>query len=504
MKTRPRVLHVTAEFWPYARTGGLGQAVYGLSRNQAAAGLDVTVVLPLYREARAHAGELEPFCDPFVIDTGGFVDELRCWKRMTGPVTTIFLENDPAFDRPNIYGNGSDYADNHLRFAMLASAALHVAKALGTRNLLLHAHDWHAALAPLYLRRLHRHDPELRAVPSVLTVHNGGFQGVFPYRVLEELRLPQDLWSLEFMEWYGRLNFLKGGLVFADMVTTVSPTHAFELLTEVGGFGLHHVFNWLGDRLVGIRNGIDVESWDPASDPEIDARYSVDDFGGKALCKTAVQEAWGLPPLPDVPLFAMSARLVMQKGLDQIVASRALREEAAQFVFIGAGEYQFEHALRELSREYPDRIAFNREFTDALEHRLLAGADFLMMPSLYEPCGLTQMRAQRYGALPIARRVGGLADTIEDGVTGILYDAYSPEAFDRAVHRAMTMYRDRDWFTELARGAMRKDFSWKEPVAEYLDVYRRAFAARAIPVEPAVPRSPATKARTGGLRSRTA
>jgi starch synthase len=504
MKPRARVLHVTAEFWPYARTGGLGQAVYGLSRNQAAAGLEVVVVLPLYREARAHAGPLEPFCDPFVVDTGGFVHALRCWKRMTGPVTTIFLENDEAFDRPNIYGNGADYPDNHLRFAMFASAALHVAKALGTENLLLHAHDWHAALAPVYLRRVHRHDPALSAVPSVLTVHNGGFQGVFPYAVLEELQLPSDLWSHEFMEWYGRLNFLKGGLVYADMVTTVSPTHAFELLTEVGGFGLHHVFNWLGDRLVGIRNGIDVESWDPATDPDLIAHYSADDFRGKAQCKAAVQKAWELPVLPDVPLLAMSARLVAQKGLDQIVESRALREANAQFIFIGAGEYQFEHALTKLARAYPDRIAFHRAFTDVLEHQLLAGADFLMMPSLYEPCGLTQMRAQRYGALPIARRVGGLADTIEDGVTGILYDAYSPEAFDRAIARAITLYRDRDWFTELARGAMRKDFSWKEPVAAYLEVYRRALATRAIPVEAAVPRSASSKARAGGLRSRTA
>jgi starch synthase len=185
-----------------------------------------------------------------------------------------------------------------------------------------------------------------------------------------------------------------------------------------------------------------------------------------------------------VPLFGMSARLVAQKGLDQIVASQSLRTLDAQFLFLGAGEAQFEQALRELSARYPTRIGLNTEFTDVLEHQLLAGADFLMMPSLYEPCGLTQMRAQLYGALPVARRVGGLADTIEDGVTGILYEQYSPEAFDHAVQRAVTLYQDREWFNELARGAMRKDFSWRQPAEAYAAVYRRAQAARAVPEPP--------------------
>lgn len=186
-----------------------------------------------------------------------------------------------------------------------------------------------------------------------------------------------------------------------------------------------------------------------------------------------------MPRRPDVPVFGMSARLVAQKGLDQIVASQSLRLLDAQFIFLGAGEAQFENALRELAARFPQRIAVNTAFTDKLEHHLLAGADFLMMPSLYEPCGLTQMRAQLYGALPVARRVGGLADTIEDGVTGILYDAYSPEAFDLAVQRAVTLYQDRAWFTELAKGAMRKDFSWRQPAEAYATVYQRAAAARA-------------------------
>ena len=483
MKTR--VLHLTAELWPFARTGGLGQAVADLADYQAAHGTESHVVLPLYREARAHAGKLEPLFDPFTVESSGRRERVRCWHQ-TGDdyPKTLFLEHNPSFERAGIYGDpgaGADYPDNPQRFALFASAALQIARRIGEGNLVLHAHDWHAALVPVFLRRVYRDEPDLQRLPCVLTVHNGGFQGVFPYDVLKQIGLPDDLWSPDFMEWYGRLNYLKGGLLYADMVTTVSPTHAFELLTDVGGFGLQHSFRQLGDRLVGIRNGIDVEKWNPATDRDIPARFTADDMAGKVGCKAALQEAWGLPRRADAPLFGMSARLVAQKGLDQIVQSQSLRLLDAQFIFLGAGEAQFENALRELSARFPTRVAVNTAFTDTLEHQLLAGADFLVMPSLYEPCGLTQMRAQLYGALPVARRVGGLADTIEDGVTGILYDAYSPEAFDHAIQRAVTLYQDRAWFTELARGAMRKDFSWRQPAESYAAVYRRAAAARAIP-----------------------
>ncbi|MGH7528912.1 MAG: glycogen synthase, partial [Gemmatimonadales bacterium] len=447
-----RVLHLTAELWPYARTGGLGQAVAGLAAHQAASGTDTNILLPLYREAREHAGALEPVGEPFTVTLGGRREELRCWRRSGGELPRVlFLDHPPSFDRAGIYGDdGADYPDNHRRFALFALGGLEVLRLIGgvDGSMVLHAHDWHAALAPVFLRRVCADRADLRAIPCVVTVHNGGFQGVFPPPTRAELGLPADLWSLDYMEWYGRLNLLKGGLVFADMVTTVSPTHALELLTEVGGFGLHYVFQNLGDRLVGIRNGIDVCEWDPSRDEAIAARYDPDDLAGKVRCKAALQDAWGLPQQADTPVFAMSARLVAQKGMDQIVASRSLRAVDGQFVFLGSGEAQFEDALRDLAARYPDRVAVNTAFTDAREHRLLAGADFLVMPSLYEPCGLTQMRAQRYGALPLARRVGGLADTIADGETGILYEAYSPAAFDAAVQRAVRLYEDRPLYLQ--------------------------------------------------------
>lgn len=478
---RATVLHLTAELWPYARTGGLGQAVADIATEQARSGMNAAVLVPLYRVAKERAKELEPVCDPFTVDIGGVTEELRCWEepRAKDCPRTLFLDHPASFDRAGIYGEaGADYPDNDRRFALFSLGAIEVARTLGDPRLVLHAHDWHTALVPTLMRVKYWDDDSLRMMACVVTVHNGGFQGLFGYETLARIGLPGWLWAPEWMEWYGKLNYLKGGLLFADMVTTVSPTHARELTTEVGGFGTHHTFQWLDDRLVGIRNGIDHTLWDPETDPEITANYTADDLSGKARCKAALQRAWGLPVRARTPVFGMSARLVTQKGLDLIVGSKSIREGDTQFVFLGEGEKRFEDALRAIAAEQPDRVAINTAFTDRLEHRLLAGADFLLMPSLYEPCGLTQMRAQRYGALPLGRTVGGLADTIQDGVTGFLFDGYTPDEFDRAMRRALSVYDDQTLYVEHARAAMRRDFSWDKPIAEYASVYRRARARR--------------------------
>jgi len=476
------VLHLTAELWPYARTGGLGQAVADIATFQAKSGMKTAVLLPLYREARHHAGELEPVCPPFSVQIGGTAERLRCWEvaAASDRPRILLLEHDASFNRAGLYGeNGADYPDNFRRFALFALGAIEVAAQLGGPDVLIHAHDWHTALTPVYARAAHDQRSDLSHIPCVITVHNGGFQGVFGREVLSAVGLPEFLWSLDYMEWFGRLNYLKGGLVLADMVTTVSPTHAAEIRSEVGGFGLHDVFRRLGDRLLGIRNGIDVDIWDPTRDPDLPAHYRAENVRGKSRCKAALQRAWHLPELSRTPLFAMSARLVAQKGLDLIVGSRRLLEGDAQFVFLGSGEARYEAALAELSRTYPERIAVNTAFTDTLEHRLLAGADFLLMPCLYEPCGLTQMRAQIYGTLPVARRVGGLTDTIIDGVTGFLFDEYTPAALDAGLDRAVALYQDRPELRERIRDAMRRDFSWTEPLAQYAAVYRRARARAA-------------------------
>jgi starch synthase len=293
---------------------------------------------------------------------------------------------------------------------------------------------------------------------------------------MTQIGLPWELYNWRQLEWYGKVNFLKGGLAFADFVTTVSPTQAEELRTAGGGFGLHDVFIWLADRLVGVLNGIDQKTWSPATDNQITAQYSAEALEGKRRCKAALQRSFGLPQRRKVPLFGMTGRMVTQKGLDLILQSSELLAMDAQFVFLGSGEQKYESALVELASSAPDRFGVQLDFTDRLEHRLMAGADLFLMPSLYEPCGLTQMRAQRYGSPPIVRHVGGLADTVDDAVTGFAFDPYTPEAFQEATFRALDSFQHPSRWHTIMRHGMARDFSWERSVATYLDVYRRAVA----------------------------
>jgi starch synthase len=475
--TSVSVVHIAAEYFPFARTGGLAEAVSGLAHHQRAAGLNVLVILPLYRTVRDVEPDLEPIGPPLLVPMGGRTEEARVFRgagaRGRRP-EVFFIEHLEYFNRPGIYGeNAVDYPDNARRFAFFAQAALTVLPRLVTGPVLLHAHDWHTALVPVYLRATAAGE-RLPGAASVLSVHNPGYQGHFPPETMPDIGLPWELYNWRQLEWYGKVNFLKGGLVFTDFVTTVSPTQAAELRTPGGGFGLHDNFLWLGNRLVGVLNGIDQREWDPATDTQITARYSADHLDGKRRCKAALQRSFGLPQRRKTPLFGMTGRLVTQKGLDLILDARDLLASDAQFVFLGSGELKYEQALVELATSAPNRIGVQLDFSDRLEHRLMAGADIFLMPSLYEPCGLTQMRSQRYGAPPVVRDVGGLRDTVEDGVTGFSFDAYTAEAFSEAAFRALACFADpRRWQAMMRRG-MARDFSWERSVAEYLDVYRRA------------------------------
>ena len=471
------VVHVTAEYSPYARTGGLAEAVNGLAQHQWAAGLNVVAILPLYRTVRDVEPDLEPAGPPFQVSIGGRTEEARIFRVAragTGP-QVFFLEHLEYFNRPGIYGeNAVDYPDNARRFAFFALAALTALPRLVSGPVLLHAHDWHTALVPVYLRTTLAGERFAASATTVLSVHNPGYQGHFPPETMPDVGLPWEIYNWHQLEWYGKMNFLKGGLVFTDSVTTVSPTQARELRTVGGGFGLHDVFLELGDRLVGVLNGIDQREWDPASDTQITAQYSAEQFDGKRRCKAALQRSFGLPQRRKVPLFGLTGRLVTQKGLDLILGADKLLAHDAQFVFLGSGEQRYEQALVDLAKSAPNRIGVQLDFTDRLEHRLMAGADIFLMPSLYEPCGLTQMRSQRYGAPPIVRNVGGLRDTVEDEVTGFSFETYTPAAFAGAAFRALDAYADTTRWRAIVRRGMARDFSWERSVVTYLDVYRRA------------------------------
>ena len=475
------VVHLTAEYWPFARTGGLAEAARGLAEYQQRLGQPAFVVMPLYRAVRDVTDALLPVTGEFTV-TVGDRDETAAVYRYSGGgggPAVFFVDHPEYFGREGLYGElGTDYPDNPRRFAFFCRAAMDALPRLAPDARVVHAHDWHTALSLCYLRYFHAGDPFYDALGTVLSVHNAAYQGYFAADTMREIGMPWSLFDWRYFEWYGQVNVLKGGLSFADLAITVSPTHAIELRTPDGGFGLHDHFIALSDRFLGILNGIDYTLWDSTVDPYITAHYSVADLVPKRRNKTALQRTYGLPRRSRTPLFVMSARLVEQKGLDLILEPGLLLQFDAQYIFLGRGEPRYEAALTELARLAPDRVAVPLDFNERLEHRLLAGADALLMPSQFEPCGLTQMRAQRYGVVPVARRVGGLSDTVDDGVTGFLFDEYRPAGLGRALRRTIEAYHRPSYWSSLQMRGMQQDFSWASSAARYQEVYHRATAGR--------------------------
>jgi starch synthase len=474
------VVHLVPELSPYARTGGLGEAVASLAKHQAASGIPITVFMPLYSAVRNRT-EVQPVGPAFSVAVGPRTETARIYEPTlpteSGKPRVLFVESEEYFDRPGLYGDAAgDYPDNARRYALFSRAVLTaLPRVMPQPPSIIHAHDWQTALASVFLKSEFHAHPYYDATRAVLSVHNAGYQGHFPEETLADIGLAPALYNSRQLEWYNRLNLLKGGLVFSDLVITVSPTHAHELRTEKGGFGLDGVFVALRDRLVGIVNGIDQEVWDPSTDSLIPRRYGPDNLLGKRRCRVALQRATGLSRW-QAPIFALTARLVAQKGLDLILGDPGYFAFDAQYVFLGHGEARYEAMLTELAERAPSRIAVKLDFTDEFEHLLLSGADMCLMPSQYEPCGLTQMRAQRYGTIPVARRVGGLADTIEDGVTGFLFDDYTPTDFMRCAMRAVDQYRETESWEDMMREAMARDFGWEKSAARYLTVYRRVLS----------------------------
>ena len=473
------VVHLAAEYDSLARTGGLAEAVSGLASYQAKAGAPVAAIMPLYRSVRETGATLERVGNPFTVQVGPRLEEGRLYRIPSEPGhPKVYCIEHEYFDRPGLYGEGgSDYSDNARRFAFFCRAALELLPRIARSPAILHAHDWHTALAPVYLRTLYADSPFHRGLRTVLSVHNAGFQGHFGPETMPDVGLPWELYTYRHLEWYGKVNFLKGGLMFADAAATVSPTHAHELRTIRGGFGLHDVFTALRNRFTGIINGIDFEEWNPETDKIITARYSRDDLRGKKRCKAALQRSFGLPQRQRMPLFVMTARMTSQKGLELIVGDYTLFMLEAQFIFLGVGEPRYEAMLKHYAARWPERISVHLGFTEKIEHRLMAGADVYLMPSLYEPCGLAQMRAQRYGAVPLARRVGGIADTVEDGVTGFLFDEYSSEDLLRVARAVMDYYNDEDVWQRLMKEGMSRDFSWERSGEKYIELYKRVLAS---------------------------
>jgi starch synthase len=477
-----RILQLSPEVVPCAKTGGLADVVGALSGYLAGRGHEVTVALPFYRAVREAGHEAgPPVAELGSAELGVPARAAVRRLRVDAPFRVWVIDAPELFDRDGLYGVGAtDHPDNLLRFSVFVRAALHAASAAPPE--LVHAHDWQAALAPAVLRSgaAPWRDPGEGGPVSVLTLHNLAYQGRFPAESWAETGLPDEWFRPDRLEYYGGINLPKGGILAADRVTTVSPRYAREIATPEFGFGLEGVIGGLSRPVEGILNGIDVDAWNPADDPYLPARYGPGDLSGKSEAKSLLQRELGLPELADVPLFGMVSRLVEQKGLGLV---EALRDRfpgwPAQFALVGAGEPRFERVLRELDGAAPN-VGARVVFSERMAHLVEAGSDFFLMPSAFEPCGLNQMISQRYATVPVVHRVGGLADSVVDATpealaagtaTGIVFEQFDPSALAWGIEAAIELYGRPGTLAALRETGMRADFSWEASGRRYEELY---------------------------------
>ena len=469
-----RVVHVASEVAPFAQSGGLADVVAGLPAALAEAhGLDVAVIVPLYRgvEARlAAAGIALPAGDAIAIELGWHRFDARLRRARVGRVTYAFVDCAPLYDRAgSLYGPGGagEFTDNHVRFAALGKAALeHGELVVGGPVDVLHVHDWQGAPAAIYARIAQA------SCRIVATIHNLAFRGIFPKYVMPELGIPWSMFTLHQAEFYDQLSFLKGGLAAADVVTTVSPSYAREIVTPEFGEALDAFLRWDVQRLVGIANGIDTRAWDPASDAALPARYSRDALAGKATCRAAIARELDVPLADDDVLIGVVARMSGQKGLDLVAdVVPELHRLGARLIVLGSGEPALEDRFRYLATAFGEQVAVRIGFDLALSRRIYAGADLFVMPSRFEPCGLGQLYAMRYGTIPIVHAVGGLRDTVRDPDTGIAFEPASAPALLAALERAVALVRDPLRRLSVQRAAMARDSSWTASAREYVALY---------------------------------
>jgi len=478
-----RVLHVGAEVFPLVKTGGLADVLGALPQALIAQGADVRLLLPglpAFADAVLHQKTVFEFGPLF----GAARIRLRLGQMPYSHVPAYVIDAPYLYRRdgsPYQAGDGSEWGDNLQRFALLGWIGARLAAGEldpAWTPQVMHAHDWHAAMSCAYVAA----HPPTRAA-TVYTVHNLAYQGLFPHADFRLLDLPSRFMAHTGLEFHGQLSFMKAGLKYAKRVTTVSPTYAREIATHEFGVGLDGVIRGRGAEVSGVLNGVDGQVWNPADDTALSAHYSAAQMTGKARCKQALQRELGLAEKPDVPLFGVVSRLTAQKGLDLVLgALPGLVQRGSQLALQGSGEPGLEAAFREAAKAQPQQVGVRIGYDEAFAHRLMAGADAILVPSRFEPCGLTQMYGLRYGTLPIVRRVGGLADTVVDAsvenlqvdrATGFVFDAASVGALDGALQRAADVFaKDRSTWEQLQRRAMAQDFSWRGAAAQYLDLYR--------------------------------
>ncbi|TWT46432.1 glycogen synthase GlgA [Botrimarina hoheduenensis] len=483
------ILFATSEAVPFCKTGGLGDVGGALPLALSKIGLRPTVVLPAFRQALESGQPLERTGERFEVQIGPkrvAGEFLR--SRLPGSDVPVYLvEQHGYFNRDGLYGDaGGEYRDNAERFVFFSRAVLEAIERFDLQTDVLHCHDWQAGLLPAYVKTLYRNRPVMERLATLFTIHNLGYQGSFWHWDMELTGLGWQHFNWRQLEFYGQLNFMKSALVFADAISTVSPRYAHEIQTPPMSCGLEGVLQHRREDLFGILNGIDEDVWNPAIDPHIAQKYSADNYAaGKAACKRALQAEVGLPQRDDVPLLASVGRLADQKGFDLIaeVLPRMAQSLDAQWVLLGSGDPHYEQLLQRLAAEMPERVAVRIGFSNELAHRIEAGADMYLMPSRYEPCGLNQMYSLKYGAVPIVRETGGLADTIVNttestlaagNANGFSFADASAYALSMAIDRAVRVYRQPDVWRQLVTTGMEQDWSWDRSAGQYAELYKRA------------------------------
>jgi starch synthase len=480
-----RITFAASEGVPYSKTGGLADVVGSLPKALSALGHEITVFLPRYRQTHLKEARLAIpnltvpmqdyllFCQ--IID-GGKHDGVQ-----------FYFVDHPEFSyRDGLYGDSrGDYADNAERFTMFCRAVIESSKRFGPPDI-FHVHDWQTSLIPVLLKSLYAYDATFALTGTVLTIHNIGYQGLFPNSVMPKLLLPWTLFTMDRLEFYDKVNFLKGGIVYSDYITTVSRTYAKEIQTYDFAFGLADTVRKRRDRLIGIVNGADYSEWNPAADRYLPAGFSASDLSGKAKCKEALLEQYGISKAKlQSPIVAVISRFAAQKGFDLMEAALPkLLQEDLVFVVLGTGNKHYEEMFRSLHSRFPDRLSVKIAYDNSLAHLVEAGSDIFLMPSHYEPCGLTQIYSMRYGTVPVVRATGGLEDTVEQWNpkqrtgTGFKFADYDPVQLNAAMSQALSTFRNKADWRELMLNAMRQNFSWEEPAREYVGVYEKVRALR--------------------------
>ena len=475
-----KILFVTSEAYPLIKTGGLADVSGSLPIALDALGHDVRIVMPAYADVLAGLGDLP---SKRINQAGGEVEIFE--TNLPGTSVPVWLvSHQGAFDRsgnPYLAENGKSWPDNAERFALLCRVSVEIAMnrmGFGWKPQIVHCNDWQSGLIPALL------EDEADRPATVYTIHNLAYQGLFPKELFQKLGLPQHFWSYNALEFWDQLCFLKGGLVYADRINTVSPNYAVEIQGKEFGCGMEGLLKERKDRLSGIINGIDEESWNPSTDPLLPFRFELGNMLGKQENKSELQKHFNLTLDKDVAVIAMVGRTVQQKGIDLVIETLPkLMELPVQLAILGSGEKKYEQTLKHWNSLYPERIALKLGYDEPLAHLMEAGSDLFLMPSRFEPCGLNQMYSQRYGTVPIVRCVGGLADTVEDSTpenldqataSGVIFHEASAEALLQAIYRALNLFNSKEQWKKIQKTGMRKDFSWKQSAKKYLDLYALA------------------------------